>query len=98
VGCPETDIPPLGTKLQLGPKYFLVICELMIEVGLKLGQTLWRKILPSELKDAERHLHNTHYDALYSQNWERAKIFGEFAVKQHGVSSEVTRRLDIINY
>lgn len=95
---PEKDLPLVGEKLGLGSKYFLQRCELMIEVGLKLGQTLWRKVLPNELADADKHLHHTQYDALFSHNWERAKIFGEFAVSQHKVSSEIEKRLSIINY
>lgn len=95
---PEKNIPPLGTELELGPDYFLPTCELMIEVGLKLGQTLWRKILPEELGEADRHLNHTQYDALYSQNWERAKIFGEFAVSQKKFSDEISKRMCIINY
>ena len=97
-GCAEKDIPPLGTKLGLGPEYFLPTCELLIEVGLKLGQTLWRKVLPDELSEADKHLHRTQYDALYSHNWSRAKVFGEFGVTQHKRSSEIERRLGIINY
>ena len=97
-GYPEKDIPTLGTKLEIGPAYFLSTCELMIEVGLKLGQTLWRKILPEELEEADRHLHDTQYDALYSHNWKRAKVFGEFAVGQHKFSSEINKRICIINY
>ena len=97
-GYPEEKISALGTKLELGPKYFLPTCELMIEVGLKLGQTLWRKILPSEIESADSHLQKTQYEALFSHNWDRAKIFGEFAVKQTKQSSEVDRRIAIVNY
>lgn len=97
-GFPVESIPPLGTKLDLGPKYFLSTCELMIEVGLKLGQTLWRKILPDELEEADNHLHRAQFDALYSQNWLRAIVMGEFAVKLPKYSSEMQKRLCIINY
>lgn len=97
-GFPENDIAPLGTVLELGPKYFLPTCELMIEVGLKLGQTLWRKILPDEIKEADKHLHRAQYDALYSHNWERAEVFGKFAVKLPKFSNEVMRCISIINY
>lgn len=95
---PENKIPELGTVLESGPQYFLPTCELMIEVGLKLGQTLWRKILPEEMNEADSHLIHTQYDALYSQNWERAKVFGEFAVSQKNYSDEISRRMCIINY
>ena len=95
---PENKISQLGTELNLGADYFLPTCELMIEVGLKLGQTLWRKILPEEIAEADIHLHRTQYDALYSQNWGRAKVFGEFAVSQKKFSDEIRKRICIINY
>lgn len=95
---PENKIRPLGTELGLGADYFLPTCELMIEVGLKLGQTLWRKILPDELGEADKHLTHTQYDALNSRNWERAKVYGEFAVGQKRFSDEVHRRISIVNY
>jgi len=97
-GYPESKIPPLGTVLKLGPKYFLPTCELMIEVALMLGQTLWRKILPDEIGEADAHLNHAQYDALYSQNWERAKVFGEFAINQKKFSDEIHKRISIINY
>lgn len=97
-GCPDNQVPPLGTELKLGADYFLPTCELMIEVGLKLGQTLWRKILPEEIHEADKHLNHTQYDALYSQNWKRAKVFGEFAVSQKKFSDEIHKRISIINY
>lgn len=97
-GYPKNDIPAIGSKLGLGSKYFLETCELMIEVGLKLGQSLWRKILPSEIAEADAHLHDTQYEALYNHNWARAKVFGEFAVKQREFSNELAKRLSLINY
>lgn len=95
---PEEKIPPLGSKLKLERQYVLATCELMIEVGLSLGQTLWRKIFPAELEVADEHLHRTQFDALESHNWGRAKVFGKFAVGQTKNSGEVDRRIRIINY
>lgn len=95
---PENKIPPLGTQLGLGADYFLPTCELMMEVALKLGQTLWRKILPEEVEKADRHLIHTQFDALYSQNWKRAKVFSEFAISQKKFSDEKHKRMCVINY
>lgn len=98
VGYPEQEIASLGTQLKLGPTYFLATCELMIEVGLKLGQTLWRKILPEELEEADDHMHSAQFDALNSQNWPRAIVMGEFAINLPKHSSELQRRICTINY
>ena len=97
-GLPEKDIAAIGTQLDLGPDYFLSTCELMIEVGLKLSQTLWRKVLSDEIEEADKHLHRTQYDALYSHNWDRAVVFGKFAVKLPRFSNQKTRCICIINY
>lgn len=101
--CKEADypidkIPAIGAKLECKLEYFSQTCELLIEVGLKLGQTLWRKVFPNELKEADHHLTQTQYDALYSHNWERAIVFGEFATGLLKFSSELEQRIFIINY
>ena len=94
---PAPRIAPLGERLGLGPDYLLPICELMIEVGLKLGQTLWRKILPEELEEADEHLHNAVYDALAVEQWARAETFSVFFITQHKLSSDLKRRMAAIN-
>ena len=97
-GYPENKLAAIGDTIGLGAQYFLRTCELMIEVGLKLGQTLWRKLLPDELDTADNHLHSMQYEALRAAIWDRAKVFGEFAVGQRQMSTDVHRRLAIINY
>ncbi|MDO8251019.1 MAG: hypothetical protein Q7T78_15050 [Rhodoferax sp.] len=97
-GYPASKIAEVGEVLKLGPKYFLPTCELMLEVGLKIGQTLWRKVLPDDVKVADSHLLDAIYDALSHELWERAETFGEFAVSQKAVSSDKQKRLFIINY
>jgi hypothetical protein len=78
-GYPENKLAAVGETIGLDPQYFLSTCEIMIEVGLKLGQTLWRKLLPDELATADGHLHQMQYEALKAAIWDRAKVFGEFA-------------------
>lgn len=97
-GCVFTPPVKSGDRLQLGARYFLNACELMTEVVLKLGQTLWRKLLPTELADADAHLHRTIYAMLRARKWTRAQVFGDFAIGLLKVSSEVERRLSVVNY
>lgn len=96
-GVAAASIAPVGERLGLGPDYLLPTCELMMEVGLKLGQTLWRKVLPDELEDADEHLHGAVYDALAVEQWARAETFGTFFVTQHKLSSDLKRRMAAIN-
>jgi hypothetical protein len=97
-GYPANKIAKVGEVLNLGADYFLSTCELMLEVGLKIGQTLWRKILPDDVEAADLHLLDAVYDALFHDLWDRAETFAEFAVSQKVASDDRTRRLFIINY
>lgn len=94
----ESEIPPLGTKIGLGATYFYTSCELVIELGVKLGHTLWRNALPHELSEADRHLMDLLYSALDAGNWGRAEMLGEFAFKQQNIASERNKKTIIINY
>lgn len=89
--------PAVGAQLELGAKYFLQACDILSEVGLKLGQTLWRKVFPDELAKADEELNAAIYDVLYIERYSLAQIFGEFAVQQKVVSSEIFRRLYAVN-
>lgn len=89
----------VGDKLELDTDYLISSCELMMEVGLKLGQTLWRKIFPTELATADEHLTDVIYvDCLRLERWNRAVVFGEFAVGQKKLSTDVNRKIFLINY
>ncbi|PYK38830.1 MAG: hypothetical protein DME49_06310 [Verrucomicrobia bacterium] len=46
-----------------------------MEVGLKLGQTLWRKILPGELKDSDKSLNEQIYNLLQDENGNELLFF-----------------------
>lgn len=96
-GYPSNKIANLGEELKLGGDYFLPVCELMLEVGLKLGQTLWRKTLPNDIISADEHLLEVIYDALFIEQWDRARVFAEFAVGQKIVSNDKQRRFSVIN-
>ena len=97
-GYPSAKLPAVGTKLKLGGDYFLPTCELMHEVGLKLGQTLWRKVLDEDLEAADIHLNGLVYEALGQEQWERAEIAGEFFTHQKSLSSDLHKRMAIVNY
>ena len=91
--------PKLGDKLVIGPKYFILSCELLMEVGFKLGQTLWRKIFPTELEEIDSHLISIIFeDCLRTENWRRGQKFGEFAIGLNNLASDSNRKICIINY
>jgi hypothetical protein len=98
VGMKDSNLPELGSLVPIGAKYFADSAELVIEVGVKLGQTLWRKTLPAELKDADGSLSAALYSALEIGNWSRAKTIGEYAFDLRELSSDLERRIISINY
>ncbi|MBD2292222.1 hypothetical protein H6G06_01680 [Anabaena sphaerica FACHB-251] len=87
----------IGKKLRLGDEYFAHSCELIIEVGLKLGQTLWRKIFPNEIEQADEHLNEVVYNHLRPGKWERAKTFSEFFIEQKNISNDLNRKIALVN-
>lgn len=97
-GYSSAKLSAVGTKLSLGGDYFFRTCELMHEVGLKLGQTLWRKVLPQDIETADIHLNGLVYEALSQEQWERAEIAGEFFAHQKSLFSDLYKRMAIVNY
>ena len=97
-GCKSEDLPKVGTRVSLGAKYFIASCELMLEVGFKLGQTLWRKTLPDELEQADEHLIGVIFESLQINNWKRAQMIGAFGVGLPRMFTERQRRILIVNY
>ena len=75
-----TDDKIVGHKLELTPKYLFESCNLIIEVILKLGQTLWRKLLPDDIEKADQQLISIQYEFLKQSDWICAIMSGEFSL------------------
>jgi hypothetical protein len=88
----------IGDQLTLGGKYFLSTCYTLTEVGVMLGQTLWRKVLPDELEEADKHLHALIFDFLQQENWTKAISLSRFAKNLPKLSSDQMDRINTINY
>ncbi len=88
----------VGESLDLNPEYFLNSCNLIMEVGLKFGQTLWRKVFPSELNKADHHLTDIAYDFLRLKKWDLARLTCEYLLEfKHGIK-DVDRKIGLVNY
>ncbi len=87
-----------GDDLNVSPEYFSSAVECILEIGIKLGNVLWRKLQPDMLQDADKHLHRSTYTALTEEWYSLAKVLLHFAVdtlkKQ---SSEESRCMNLIN-
>lgn len=87
-----------GEIIELTSQYFLDSCELLMEVALKLGQTLWRKLFPDEIAMADHQLMNVILDSLRLERWTRAQVFGEFAMDLKKYSTDIDRKIHTVNY
>jgi hypothetical protein len=93
---PEDTI--VDSKLKLSPEYLFDSCNLIIEVILKLGQTIWRKLLPQELEKADKQLISIQYDFLRQSDWRCAIMAGDYAVSLPHYSSAVNSIILMINH
>jgi hypothetical protein len=87
----------VGDRLQLTEEYLKKACRVVMEVGLKLVQTIWRKTLPDELEEADTHLNRVAYDALQLKEWDWAKTIGQYALGLPRTSTERNRLIAVIN-
>jgi hypothetical protein len=68
-----------GEQVHAPRKYFLRSCDVVMEIGVKLGQVLWRKTLQGGLKDADSQLNEVCYELLLLGDYSQAVVLGEFA-------------------
>lgn len=54
----------LGQKLNANPAYFNKCYATLFEIGVKLGQVIWRKLQPEDIENADDHLNNVCYQLL----------------------------------
>lgn len=77
-GLEEPSIPAIGEQLSVPPEYFRKACYAMLEIGVMLGQTLWRKLSPSEHDMADVSLIDTTYDLLATKDYAIAEKLSRF--------------------
>ncbi len=94
VPSPET----IGARLDVSLQYLKVTVALLMQIGIKLGHTLWRRVLPDELEAADSSLNSEIYDRLRDENWDRAMVLAEFAIEQPRFASDAVRKIFTVNY
>ncbi len=101
--CAEHKVPldasvKLGTELDVSPSYVGSAHHAIFEIGVKLAHVLWRKILPSELGEADGNLNKIAYDLLEDDDNGLAEVLLEFAVHTlKSFSNEEARLTFVIN-
>jgi hypothetical protein len=91
--------PAPGDILGVSPAYFDSAYRCLFELGIKLGQVLWRKLSSDQLKQADDNLIQMGFDLLNEERFQLAKelfTFGSKVLKKH--SSDIARRVMVINH
>ena len=76
----------LGQKLNADPEYFHECYQVMVEIGVKLGQVIWRKLIPNELSDADYQLNQVCFNLLRKGQYKLSTnllIFATEILKKH---------------
>ncbi len=88
----------VGAELKATIEYFNNAYKILLEMGVKLNQVIWRKLNPDNLEEADNTLIEIGYNILYSEDYELTKIILEFStdvLKKY--SDEMVRRVLIVN-
>ncbi|HXO37179.1 MAG TPA: hypothetical protein VN872_01000, partial [Candidatus Acidoferrum sp.] len=89
----------LGEHLKVTPKYFSTAYKAIFEIGVKLGQVLWRKAVPGQALDTDNSLLGITYSLLTEERYDLAQVLLNFAdttlQKRH--ANEMARIAFLIN-
>ncbi|MBV4469312.1 hypothetical protein [Pseudomonas siliginis] len=101
--CIEAGYKPakedvVGSQLEIGAKYFYQTCHLVMEVGVMLGHTIWRKMLPDERRQADSELNSLIYDYLHLGQYHKAAALCRFAQKMPKISEDLMDRMFTLNH
>jgi len=73
------DKNKVGHKLDVEEKYFEDAYKCIFEIGVKLAQTMWRKLKTNDLENANINLHNICIDLIKNEEYDLAHTILDFA-------------------
>ena len=94
------DNNQIGTKLDCSKEYLDQTYDIMYEVIVKLGQTIWRKVFgksPKNKELADTYLIHLLFELLCNEQYKLAVNIGEFAIEQKSISNDFRKRMMVIN-
>lgn len=77
----EIDKVAINEQLTVEPLYFQKAYHSIFEIGVKLGQVLWRKFLPHRLIEADKNINNICYDLIVTGDYRLAQELLYFATE-----------------
>lgn len=81
----------IGHQLEVEPEYFGKAFQAIFEIGVKLGQVLWRKFLPESSEKADININNLCFDLIQSGYYELAYKLLKFITEE--IPSKSTAKL-----
>jgi len=90
----------IGKKLPASLKYLNETFDVMYEIIVKLGCTLWRKFFDSDKNEiglSDMYMTHIVYELLFKEEHQLAIKIGEFIVEQKKHSNEFNKRMQAIN-
>lgn len=97
-GCSVDKNVTVGHRLKVDDRYLRKTLDLLYEVGVILGHTLWRTADTSRIEDSERVLTDEVYSLLLREEWHLAKRIGSFAIGLPNQKRDLYVRICRINY
>lgn len=88
----------LGDSLKVDHKYFQNAIITTQELGIKLIQFVWRKLVPAEHEQADSALNQAAYELLVSDDYNLAERILDYGINHTGTKSDLLRRMMVVNY
>jgi hypothetical protein len=101
--CQENQSPlpeeiKAGDRLCVQQQYYKEACDCIAEIGVKLGNVIWRKLASHEMNDADNNLNEIGFQLIIKENYRLASVIFDFAanvLKKH--SSERSKFTFLVN-
>ena len=88
----------VGKHLNVTSEYYRSTYDVLLEMGVKLGHVMWRKLLPDAMEAADKHLNAIAYDLIQNEKYQLAiniLVFATDTLKKH--ANNESRLIFIIN-
>jgi hypothetical protein len=89
----------VGDELTIDQKYYVHAVSVILEMGIKLTQVIWRKLEPSEIELAATELNEFAYKMIVDRRYKLAAEILEFGLQTSKKTvTEAIRKNMIVNY
>jgi len=93
----KIDKIKVGNRLGVELEYFSSAYKCLYEIATKLTHTIWRKLLVSDLKDADRELNDVCFHLINTNSFELADILLDFGCGQKRHFNDSLKNVFIVN-